>query len=121
MDLNIQKSQEIKARKKGLLLKLLKPFTIIKNKANTVAIGNTNEELEILESIKRAQEEWADANRNFEYADDDEIIDYYTYKIKASEIRYDYFIKKAKEMGIKAEARERTGLPVPGSVPNNCN
>lgn len=63
----------------------------------------TAAENEILDGVRSAYEEWKDANRNFEYAEISEIIDYYTYKIKASEVRYDYYIKLAREKGLKLE------------------
>lgn len=58
---------------------------------------------EILECVKNARKEWLSACNGFEYADSQDVIDYYTYKIKAHELQYEYFLKKAKEMGIKAE------------------
>jgi len=62
---------------------------------------NTISEEELLEGIKSARNEWIDANMNFDYVDDQEIVDYYTYKILASQVRYEYFLKKAKEKGVK--------------------
>lgn len=39
------------------------------------------------------------ANRNYEYAED-ELIDYYLYKIKAEKAKYNYLVRKAKQNGI---------------------
>ena len=39
------------------------------------------------------------ANKNYEYAED-ELIDYYLYKIKAEKAKYNYLLKKAKQNGI---------------------
>ena len=39
---------------------------------------------------------------NLEFADGD-LIDYYTYQIKAEESKYDYLIKKAKIKNLKFE------------------
>ena len=39
------------------------------------------------------------AKSNFEYAEDD-LIDYYTYQIKAHQSKLDYLIKIAKRKGI---------------------
>jgi hypothetical protein len=106
MDINAIPNKESRLKTEGFLTKLLKPFTI-KDKAEA-AVNNTDEETEILECIRNAREEWIDANRNFKYADDEEMIDYFTYKIKASEIRYEFFIKKAKEKGIKVDLVEKS-------------
>ena len=55
---------------------------------------------ELIECINRARNDWINANKEFEYAQNDEIIDYYTYKIKACQVRYEYFLKLAKRKGI---------------------
>lgn len=102
MSLNLQKIPEIKLQKNGLLDKLLKTF-IIDSKAGTSPSENLNEKGDLLESISIAKKDWACANINFEYAYDEQEIDYYAYKIKACEIRYEYLIKKAKEKGIRIE------------------
>ncbi|NLX63920.1 MAG: DUF2508 family protein [Clostridiaceae bacterium] len=52
---------------------------------------------ELTENIQEAYNEWKNAMANFETADSKEMVDYYAYKIKASEIRYDYLLRKAKE------------------------
>lgn len=39
------------------------------------------------------------ANKNYEYAED-ELIDYYLYKIKAEKAKFNYLLKKAKQSGI---------------------
>jgi len=55
----------------------------------------------LIENIKNARRDWICANSNFNYAYDSETIDYYTYMIKACQVRYEYLIKKAKEKGVK--------------------
>ena len=52
---------------------------------------------ELTESIRDAYMEWQNALANYETAEGKEMIDYYAYRIKASEIRYEYFLRKAKE------------------------
>ncbi len=59
------------------------------------------EEAEILELINDVRNEWQDAFTKFEYAYEEELIDYYTYRMKACESRYAYFLSKAKELGLK--------------------
>lgn len=63
-------------------------------------------EKEMVDTIMDAKREWENACANFEYASEQEVVDYYTYKIKACQVRYDYYIKKAKELGIKLEGME---------------
>lgn len=57
-------------------------------------------ELELLISIYKTKKELDVANRNFDYAEGD-LIDYYTYKIKATRAKFDYLVKKAKSYGIE--------------------
>ena len=52
------------------------------------------ERTELLQSIRDVYNEWVNANKNFEYAEDQASVDYYAYKIKACEVRYEYFLKK---------------------------
>ena len=61
----------------------------------------TDEDIEdLIKNLKNAQSEFENANRNYEFADDPELVDYYTYKIKATQTRYQYLLKKAKEKGL---------------------
>ncbi|NLM09681.1 MAG: YaaL family protein [Clostridiaceae bacterium] len=60
----------------------------------------------LLKSIQQARQEWMDAVANFDQADNDELIDYYIYRMKACQIRYNYLLKKAKEMGIRGELHD---------------
>lgn len=54
----------------------------------------------LLENLKNAQNDFKTAVANFEFAEEPELIDYYTYKIKATQTRYQYLLKKAKERGL---------------------
>ena len=64
----------------------------------TKIIDKTDEEkdLELIISIIKTKRELNLAHKNFEYAQDD-LIDYYTYQIKASRAKFDYLVKKAIE------------------------
>ena len=53
---------------------------------------------ELYETIHEAWLEWQNALLNFEDADCKEMVDYYAYRIKASQIRYEYLLKKAKAL-----------------------
>ena len=55
--------------------------------------------IELIMSVIKAKRDLADANKNFEYAEE-ELIDYYTYQIKASQSKLDYLVKKAKSRGL---------------------
>ncbi len=59
-------------------------------------------ELELIRTIIKTREELKIANRNFEYAQDD-LVDYYTYQIKANQAKLDYLIKIAKTKGIEVD------------------
>lgn len=75
------------------------------NDQENVIIGETEM---IIRCLKEAYDEWQSASRNFDYADSEELVDYYTYKIKASEIRYQYFLRKAKEAGLRFDSVIKT-------------
>lgn len=55
------------------------------------------EQLELLEELKTAKQEWENAQRFFEYATaDEDQIDYAIFAIAAAEKRYEMLIRKAK-------------------------
>ena len=56
-------------------------------------------EFELMQTIIETKELLKVARINFEYAEDD-LIDYYTYQIKAHQSKLDYLIKIAKRKGI---------------------
>lgn len=62
-----------------------------------------NEEAELLYLVRNARNEWLDASTSFEQVFDEELVDYFTYKMKACETRYAYFLRKAKEQGVKVD------------------
>lgn len=57
-------------------------------------------EIELMQTIIETKEMLKIARSNFEYAEDD-LIDYYTYQIKAHQSKLDYLIKIAKRKGIE--------------------
>lgn len=63
--------------------------------------GKTDKEkeIELMQAIIETKEMLKIARSNFEYAEDD-LIDYYTYQIKANQSKLDYLIKIAKRKGI---------------------
>ena len=56
-------------------------------------------EIELMQTIIETKEMLKIAISNFEYAEDD-LIDYYTYQIKANQSKLDYLIKIAKRKGM---------------------
>ncbi len=63
---------------------------------------NKNKEIELLKSILDTKRELLVANKNFESAEA-ELIDYYSYQIKASKAKLDYLIKQVKKKGIAVD------------------
>lgn len=59
-----------------------------------------NDTLDLIKNLKNAQSEFETAIINYEFAKEPELVDYYTYKIKATQTRYQYLLKKAKEKGL---------------------
>lgn len=59
-------------------------------------------EVELIRTIIKTREELKNNNKNFEYAKE-ELIDYYTYQIKANQAKLDYLIKLAKLKGIEVD------------------
>lgn len=55
---------------------------------------------EFIKSLEHAKEELNTAVTNYEFADEPELVDYYTYNIKAAQTKYEYLLKKAKENGM---------------------
>ena len=59
-------------------------------------------EIELIKTIIKTREDLKNANKNFEYASDD-LVDYYTYQIKANQTKLDYLIKLAKSQGLEVD------------------
>ena len=54
---------------------------------------------DLIKSIIKTREDLSNANKNFEFAEG-ELIDYYLYQIKATQSKYNYLLKKAKQSGV---------------------
>lgn len=52
--------------------------------------------IDLMTCIIKTREDLIAANNNFEFADGD-LIDYYLYQIKATQSKYNYLLKKAKQ------------------------
>lgn len=94
MNANTEKNLDIKHGTARFQLRLFRP--IIKEQTQTLPSRVNLDKNELVECLNNAKEELMIARANFDYADEEEMIDYYIYKIKACEIRYEYFLKKIK-------------------------
>lgn len=65
-------------------------------------MNKKDKEIELLKSILDTKRELIVANKNFESAEE-ELIDYYSYQIKASKAKLDYLIKQVKQKGIEVD------------------
>ena len=63
---------------------------------------NNKKDVELLNSIITTKQELEVANKNFENAQDD-LIDYYSYQIKASKAKLNYLIKQVKQKNLKLD------------------
>lgn len=66
-------------------------------------MSEEEEKKEILRNIINTRVQLTIANKNFEFANTNELIDYYIYKIKSIQSKLDNLIKLAKVRGIKLE------------------
>jgi protein subunit release factor A len=58
---------------------------------------------EMIRCVHQAKEEWCQAEQYFDNVSDPDLVDYAIYRIEASKKKYDYMLKKAKEMGIRVD------------------
>ncbi len=76
------------------------------NKPTNKVIGAVEEQVlaiekaNILSEINKVKYELQDAYNNFDYVHDSLLVDFYTYQIKAYEAKFEYLLKKAKELGV---------------------
>lgn len=68
-----------------------------------IEMTEEEEKKDILRNIFHTKAELTNANKNFEFANNNELIDYYVYKIKSMQAQLDRLIKLAKEKGIEVE------------------
>ena len=68
-----------------------------------IEITPEEERKDILRNILHTKAELTNANKNFEFANTNELIDYYVFKIKAMQAQLDRLIKLAKEKGVEVE------------------
>ena len=66
-------------------------------------------DIELIRSVIKARMDLEIANKNFEYAEGD-LIDYYTYQIKANQSKLDYLLKKVKDKSLVLDMINEIGL-----------
>ena len=65
-------------------------------------ITDDERNIELIRSVIKTKIDLRIASKNFEYAEG-ELIDYYTYQIKANQSKLDYLVKKVKSEGIEID------------------
>ena len=68
-------------------------------------------DIELVECIIKTKAELNVANKNFEQAEG-ELIDYYSYQIKAHKARLDYLIKEVKQKGFSLDIIDELKLRI---------
>ncbi len=61
-----------------------------------------NIDFELIKSVIKTKRDLENANKNFEMAEE-ELIDYYSYQIKANKAKLSYLIKEAKNKGFELD------------------
>lgn len=72
----------------------------IKEDSQIVEKNDLEKNEELLQSIRFVKNQLGNMYNNLQFADGD-LVDYYTYQIKAEEAKYNYLIKQAKEKNLK--------------------
>lgn len=72
----------------------------IKEDAKILEKNDFEKDKELLQSIRLVKNSLGNMYNNLQFADSD-LIDYYTYQIKAEEAKYNYLIKQAKKKDLK--------------------
>ena len=66
-------------------------------------LSDEERNMELLINIVETRENLKKAHKNFEFADTNDLIDYYIYRIKSIQAQLDSLIKLAKVRGIEME------------------
>ena len=61
-----------------------------------------NIDFELIKNVIKTKRDLENANKNFEMAEE-ELIDYYSYQIKANKAKLSYLIKEAKNKGFELD------------------
>lgn len=77
----------------------------LKRLENSFKFSKENDEKELIENIYKAQNDWIKSEQYFQCVSDPDLIDHAIYTMEATKVKYMYLIKKAKERGVKLNAR----------------
>ena len=58
----------------------------------------TNSYEQLLKNIESAKQILENDYKNMQFVEDKDLIDYYTYKIKSEQAKYDFLIREAKKL-----------------------
>ncbi len=61
-----------------------------------------NKDIELIKSVIKSKRNLEVASKNYEYAEGD-LIDYYTFQIKAEQAKLDYLFKKIKNRNLVSD------------------
>ncbi len=64
-----------------------------------IDMNDDEKKYQLIQSIVKAQKDLRQSHINFEYAEND-LIDFYSYQIKANQSKLDYLTKLAKSLNI---------------------
>jgi hypothetical protein len=81
----------------------IKAFIKSRQEKKKVQDHNFSDAEDLMNLLRTTKEQWSNSILNYEHMTEEEMIDYYSYQIKAQEIRFKYLLKKAKEQGVKAK------------------
>ncbi len=105
MNLSLHKtSSKLYNNKTFKFFHLIRNFTIRETTELQLKKNDLLETKELVKCIESARNAWINANNNFEFAKDEDMIDYYSYEIKACQVRYNYLIKQVKGKGLDMTA-----------------
>jgi hypothetical protein len=102
MSLSLIRAHECRSIK-GAFERILRWMDGIKKADKKSRDMELDEIVELMDMIKDSKIAWKTSVANFDYMVERQLIDYYSYQIKANELRFEYLLRKAKEKGIKAK------------------
>lgn len=94
--------KEIVAKKEKTLTGLINALGGLYSKINQPKYEELDDEEQLIESVRKAYEEWQSAENFFHNVNTDpDLVDHAIYKLESTKARYTYLLKQAKENGIK--------------------
>jgi len=64
---------------------------------NSIEVTKIDTYQELLKHLKEIKQNLESDYNNLQYIQDQNLVDYYTYKIKSDEAKYDYLLREAKK------------------------